>query len=85
MEREKYTETLCQLRVLATVVKDMPLKEFLNAISMADSLGPVLDPSLWKAGRANMNEVETLAQAAFKFQGAIRQMAKAAVSAEAVA
>ena len=64
MKAEQYMQTQHQLMVIASLVAEMPLEEFLADIQKADSVGPILNPSLWIAGNEKMQMVKQLAQAA---------------------
>jgi|GEM_PF-1805470 len=74
MDTETYIATQQQVGLLATLVLRLPLAEFLNAISMADTVGPVVDPTLYGRGARAMHRVETLARAARKYQDEIREI-----------
>lgn len=80
MKQQDYLQCQCQLRVLATVIKDMPLKEFLFAIDRADTLGPIVDPTLYKHGMRALDHVHDLADAARTFQVAVRRLESEVVS-----
>ncbi len=74
--KEKYIETQQQLLLLAGIVRDMPLSEFLAAAERADAFGPVLDPSLWKAGQQNLETIKKMARGLAVFQGSLPVVCK---------
>jgi hypothetical protein len=59
---EQYLTLQSQLVPLSTLILEMPLEDFLNAISRADTLGPILDPTLWMRGSKSMHEIEEVAR-----------------------
>lgn len=68
MERELYESTQMQIIQIARLVKDLPLGEFIGAIDTADSIGPVVDPTLWMRGHEKMDMIRKAAVALNKFQ-----------------
>lgn len=77
MKQAAYEMTQEQLVILAQLINPLPLVEFLDAIDRAETLGPILDPTLFhKAGR-RLEQVKALAHAARTFQIEVhRQMAE---------
>lgn len=69
--KDKYIETQQQLLLLAGIVRDMPLAEFIAAAERANAFGPVTDPSLWKAGQQNLEVIKKMAQGLRAFQDAL--------------
>ena len=70
MTPEVYLDTQNKLLYIARLALDLNLDGFLAAIEHADTLGPVLNPSLWNAGHRPMERIRRLAEAAKAFQGA---------------
>ena len=70
MDKAQYLEVQQQLVHLAREVHDMPLGEFLLAIDHADTVGPLLNPSLWMRGQGQMMRFRNLAEALLSFQNA---------------
>jgi hypothetical protein len=71
MNREEYIALQVQLAALGSIVKDMPLGDFIQAIDQADTFGPVLDPTLWRKSHRNMNRWRNLAEALLPFKRAV--------------
>ena len=44
MNNEEYMETQQKVVLLANMVKDLPLKEFIELADKADAVGPILRP-----------------------------------------
>lgn len=65
---EDYIQTQQQIVLLAWMVKDMPLDAFLAAISLADSVGPLVDPTLYREAHLKMDAVREAAEALRGFQ-----------------
>jgi len=74
MDSEKYIATQQQVGLLAAFALRMPLAEFLHAISVCDTVAPLVDPTLYLKGSAAMNRVERLARAAKKYQDEVREI-----------
>jgi hypothetical protein len=74
MTNEKYQYTQSQLAYLCASVCTLDLAGFLERISIADSVGPVLDPTLYRAGMARMHGMQRIAQAAQAFQQEVRNV-----------
>lgn len=79
MDSEKYVATQQQVLVLARLVLEMPLAEFLNAINLADTVCPIVNPTLYREflhgeGSENLRRVERLAWATKNFQDEVRDI-----------
>jgi hypothetical protein len=72
VDKEEYAQTQATILILADLVRDLPLAEFLSAIARADSIGPIVDPTLWMRGHENMHKIEQMAAGLRKFQTAVR-------------
>lgn len=73
MTSDEYASTQQPLIMLANLVLTYNLDGFLQAIGLADAIGPIVDPTLWMRGSRNMRFIEDLARAAQRFQSDIRQ------------
>lgn len=78
ISREDYMQTQIQLTLLAGIVHDLPLHDFLQAINHTDTIGPILNPTLWIRGERTMHEFEKLADALLPFQKAAAEFIKKA-------
>lgn len=59
-------EWAAQLRVcyvLASALRAIPITQMLAAISIADSIGPIIDPTLWMSKSDKMRQDESVLQA----------------------
>lgn len=68
MDKGAYLETQNKIFEEAANIKAMRLDEFIKATELADSAGPVLDPTLWRAGKKNLDVILKLARALKDFQ-----------------
>ncbi len=68
---EEYMAAQIQLLALANLVRDLPLARMLDAISLADTTGPMVDPTLWKAAHGKMDEIRRLASTMRRFQAEV--------------
>jgi hypothetical protein len=71
---EEYAQAQQQVLMMAHIVRGIPLAAMLNAISRADSIGPIVDPTLWMHGHQNMHKIERLASALRKFQAVVEEV-----------
>lgn len=72
LSKEKYLEVQTQIALIAQIVDGLPLKEFLEDASHADTLGAVFDPTLYAKAMRPLEMVILHAQALRKFQNVIR-------------
>ena len=61
MKEEEYINIQNQILAIRRIIKDLPLTEFITAIDRADTLGPIIDPTLWIKGNEQMKEIRELA------------------------
>ena len=73
---EQYSAVQAQLLLVVNLVRDWDLDGFLVAIGIADTVGPLLNPTLYMRASPNMHFVENLGQAVLKFQQSIREACK---------
>ena len=63
-----YTAAQTQIIVLAKVVRQIPLDEFLAAGAKAEALGPMLEPTLYKERIEGLVLIQRLAKALVPFK-----------------
>lgn len=73
MDKVTYTLTQQQVLLIAQLVQGLDLDEFLRSINWADTVGPIVDPTLWMRGSKNMAFIEELARAASRFKEDVRK------------
>jgi hypothetical protein len=71
MTEEQYDATQQQALLFAGLVADLPLEEFLALARRAYSIGPFVDPTLWRAGRENLGAIIQVVTALREFQTAV--------------
>ena len=77
IEKEEYEAAQAQLVVLAQIAAGLPLEEMLKQIGRAETLGPILDPTLWIKGSTKLSQVKALVQAAMPLKRELlRQIAE---------
>ncbi|HEX6826590.1 MAG TPA: hypothetical protein VF077_09780 [Nitrospiraceae bacterium] len=57
-----------QLLMVGNLVKDLKLSEYINAINRADSIAPIIDPTLWKKGHQKTAILQKMARGLMMFQ-----------------
>lgn len=60
---ERHRSRVLQCALLVRLAADIPTREILSAIAIAESAAPVVDPTLWKAKHAAMMEDKALVEA----------------------
>lgn len=68
MTNEEYIQTQLQLQALTTILLSMNLEGFLDRIEIADTMGPMLDPTLYNKAGANFRTVQQIAREVYKCQ-----------------
>lgn len=72
MEHDEYLAGQHQVMLMANLVREVPLQEMLRAQSLADTLGPIQDPTTYKDALFDPHErwdkIKTLTAAARDFQ-----------------
>lgn len=58
---EEYELIQSQIFTLAAVIAEMNLEGFLDRISEAESIAPILDPTLFIRGSRNLEKIKELA------------------------
>lgn len=72
MKKEEYIQTQQQLLCLISIIKDMPLKEFLHKIDICESVSPLIDPTLYMKGADKLTFIKCIAEGARHFQDVIK-------------
>ncbi len=73
-ETQQHAETQQHVVMIATLVKYMDLDGFLERISLAHSVGPILNPTLYRDAIDDMSKIETLADALRTFQATAKEV-----------
>jgi hypothetical protein len=68
LSREEYDNVQSQLTTLAALVRLMPLGDFIEQLEHADTVGPMLDPTGWRAAREHLEMLKRMAIALHGFQ-----------------
>lgn len=76
MTDEEYIQTQHQIILLAQFANDLDLDGFLNRISLAETLAPILDPTLYLRGGKKLHQIKLLALALQPFREEIRRQLK---------
>jgi hypothetical protein len=71
LNEKQYKETQDAIVTVEGIVRDLPIREFLDSIDRAESLGPMLDPTLYQVVTEKMHRFRRLAVALMVFQTAI--------------
>ena len=74
MTDEEYSSTQSQLMLLARVVLGINIDGFIKRINTAETIAPILDPTLSLQGADNLSKIKALAVGAGKFQAAVKEV-----------
>jgi len=74
MDREIYSQTQEKLHEISQMVAILPLEEFIAAINTAETLGPILDPTLFRNAQGNLATINAIAVEALRFQNALKKV-----------
>lgn len=74
MTDEEYLTIQHQVGLLSGLIAELDLAGFLDRISLADSIGPIMDPTLYRKAAGEMHHIQDLAQALFEAQGKIKRV-----------
>jgi hypothetical protein len=74
LDEEVYKATQVMLLNMAAIVRGMPLAQFINTISVAETTGPMLDPTLWRDAHGKMDEIKEMARGLLSFQNSLPKM-----------
>jgi len=66
LTEDQYMDVQNELLMLSSLMARLPLKEFLEDINRAETVGPIVDPTLYRDGAEKLHQVKSLAQAASK-------------------
>lgn len=73
MSSAEYEATQQNLVFIAHLINQCDLHGFLESIEIAESVGPILDPTLYRKFMKKLESVKRLAQAALHFQNEVRR------------
>lgn len=77
MTDEEYLTVQHQLQAIGGLILGMDLDGFLERIERAETLTPVLDPTLWMRGADKLREVREIAEAVRSVQTVARRQVAA--------
>lgn len=73
MTDAEYLSLQCQLILLANLIEPMNLKEFIQRIDLAHTIGPIVEPTIYAKAQRHLFHVERIARAACAFQKEVMQ------------
>jgi hypothetical protein len=76
MDDRRYQETQSWLVVMASLVAVLDLDGFLQRIERAETLGPILSPTLYVQASGKLDNAKRLAQAAKVLQDEVKRQAR---------
>jgi len=74
MNKDEYQIQLQAVFNLAALIRGLKLTELLEAMGKAETLGPILDPTLYNKIEANLHHQKRLVQAARAFQRVVEEL-----------
>ena len=76
MDKNEYLTTLNTIHLIASIVKDIDLAGFIEAGLHAETMGPILDPTLYRAKSQQLKEDIAMAQQLQGFKSLLREGSK---------
>jgi len=77
MNREDYQPALIQCWLLAKMTEEIPTSEMLSLMSAADTIGPMLDPTMWMQKADAMAEDRKIVEAVAVLRAAFVKLKEA--------
>lgn len=74
MDRIDYDLQLRLVFNLATLVRQLRIGEVLSAMNKAESVAPVLFPTLWLRASGSLQQQKEIVEAALQFQRVVREV-----------
>jgi hypothetical protein len=71
MNIDEYQITQTTILLIAGIVRTMDLDGFIQAASLAESAGPIIDPTLYRLAASKLQTIKDLAYALRQFQAAL--------------
>ena len=71
MSHDEYLQTQTQVCLIAGIVRELPLRGFIDAMAGAEALGMIRDPTLYRAANRNLSALRGLAEALLAFQAKV--------------
>jgi signal transduction histidine kinase len=84
MKQAEYMKAQVDLIAAARTIEQIDLNALLRAISNAETLAPILDPTLYRKAQANLHGIKRLAEAALPVQVAVRELRDAVMETAAM-
>lgn len=73
-DNEEYSTIQSQLTLIAGIIAELKIKGFLERVLHADSVGPIVDPTLYRDTMGGLSKIQRLAGAALKFQEKVHEI-----------
>ena len=83
MDRDEYSAIQTLLIGQAGVIEYLDLQGFIQMENQADSIGPIIDPTLYRKGHRRMAKIRALASAYTGVQKAYRELKELIIEEEA--
>lgn len=74
MSADEYRQHLTQIIAAARLLEHVPAEEILNSMSRADSIGPILNPTLWSQKHEAMENDGAIVRAALPLIAIARKL-----------
>ena len=74
MTAEEYTEAMNRACLVARAVMDIPAGELSQVISRSHAIGPILDPTRYRAGMKNLENQQVIVDAILAAQRRLRDL-----------
>lgn len=74
MKPQEYMNTQTDLIAIGRTVDKLDLNAFLKSIGNAETLAPIMDPTMYRKAQANLHSIKKLAESLLPVQVAFREL-----------
>lgn len=75
MDRLEYDVQLRLVFNLAALVRQLRIEQVLRAMDKAESVAPIVDPTLWLRASGSLQQQRKIVEAALRFQRVVKEVA----------
>lgn len=75
MDKTDYDLQLRSIFSLAALVRGLKIAQVLNAMNRAESVAPIVDPTLWLRASRSLQQQRKIVEAALRFQRVVKEVA----------
>lgn len=74
MENSEYMRVQSQLLMMANLVEDLPILDFIEKAERSNTISSIVNPTLWMKGHESLDKIIELARSLKSFQDKVLEM-----------